>query len=115
MHRYKLNSYETNKRLNILHNFNILSDVHNGTYPTPGELIKINGFGKPSQNQSFRTDTHFDHIVLPLLKSGLLDAQQIIIIAQTAKFYAHLIKTIMLSVEIDLHPLAKYNLKYSEQ
>ena len=61
------------------------------------------------------TDPHFDHIVLPLLKSGLLDAQQILIIAQTAKLYEHLLKTMVRSKEIDFHPLAQYNLKYAEQ
>ena len=49
-HRAQLKNVETKRRLNLLKNFNITSDVNNGTYPTPGELIKNNGFGKPSKN-----------------------------------------------------------------
>ena len=114
-HRESLQNKDVSDRLNKITQYNALCGNTQGTYPTPGQLIMSSGFGRPSKSHSYTTDVHFDHLVLPLLKSGYLDARQIIILADTSKLYAHLIKTMVYCVNIDFHPLSKYNLKYKEQ
>jgi hypothetical protein len=114
-HREQIKNEDTKKRLNKLNFFNITSDINNGTYPTPGELVKNNGFGKPFKTQSFTTEAHFDQIVLQLLKSGFLNASQINLVARTSELYAHLIRTMVRCVDINFHPLAQYNTDYATQ
>ena len=70
-HRENMEQKDVSERLNKLKNFNVLSDNMHGKYPTPGLLIMSSVFGRPSRKHSFTSDVHFDHIVLPLLKSGI--------------------------------------------
>ena len=74
-----------------------------------------NGFGKPSKHHSYTSDVHFDHVVLPLLKSGILAANEIVIVANMSRLYAHLIKSMIRCVDIPFTTLSKYNNRYQEQ
>ena len=60
-----------NNRLTKLLEYNILCNVKQGMYPTPGQLIVSTRFGRPSRNHTFTSDAHFDHIVLPLLNRAI--------------------------------------------
>lgn len=114
-HQEKLQEKDVRDRLNCLSRYNVLQDLKHGTYPTIGQLIMSSKFSCPAKTHSFTSDVHFDHIVLTLLKSGLLGPYLIVIIAKTSKLYVHLIKMMTYCVEIDFHPLARYNLNYKHQ
>ena len=114
-HRENMKNKKVSDRLNKLLQYNVLCDIQEGTYPTPGQLIMSTGFGRPSKNHSFTSDVHFDHVVLPLIKSGYLDAAQFVTLAKTSKLYAHLMITMERCVDINFRPLSKYNLKWKEQ
>ena len=107
-HCKNMKNKNVNNRLTKLLEYNVLCDVK-CTYPTLGQLIVSTGFGRPSRNHTFMSDAHFDHIVLPLIKSGYLDAAQFVIIAKTSKLYTHLMVTMERCVSINFHPLSKYN------
>lgn len=92
-HGKNMKNKKVSDRLNKLLQYNVLYDLQEGTYPTPGQLIMPTGFGRPSKNQSFTSEVQFDHVVLPLIKSGYLDAAHLVTLAKTSKLYAHLMIT----------------------
>ena len=85
-----------------------------GKYPTANKLTS-SSFGRPSKNHSFTSEAVFDHIVIFLFKSTLLDDQSLRSLLQVHPLYSHLYVSISRFKTLDFRPLSRPNRDYKSQ
>ena len=100
-------------KLNL--NYNKKHDLKYGKKPSIAKLAARRGFGRPSKNHSFTTDTTFDHVLLHLYKSEYLDKETIKNVSSVHPLYEHLHKTISRVINVDFTNISKPDYKYREQ
>ena len=83
--------------------------------PTKGELIRDTEFGKPTRDLTFGAEGQFDHILVPLLKSGYLAAAEMQALTRVHPLYDHLVITMERTKHVDFSTLADYDENWEKQ
>jgi len=85
-----------------------------GKYPTASALTS-SSFGRPSKNHSFTSEAVFDHIIIFLIKSELLDDHSLLSLLQVHPLYFHLHASISRFKTLDFRPLSRPNSDFKSQ
>ena len=106
------NNFSIHKKIES--NMKFRFNKYYGKYPTASTLTS-GVFGRPSKNHSFTTDVVFDHIIIFLLKSALLDSHTLQTLLQVHPLYSHLYISISRFKTLDFRPLSCPNRDYASQ
>lgn len=82
--------------------------------PTKAELMRKE-FGRPDTKHSFTVEPMFEHIILLLLKSKMLQEIEVVSLRKLHPLYDHLHKTIARAESLDFRRITKTLLNYENQ